>query len=353
MFERLRSAYYAMIALAIFQICLAIALGQSDFWRIVRTDGMGDMILIIGGLFPLIWVANLAIRIAYRQIDRPSLTILRMIRRNRAWLLRGAFFAIMILLFARAFSSFKSSISRLNAFWADPWLADLDRYTFGTDPWLISHALLGPMGTLILDRIYVLWFFMMFLTMAWFCFTRNEKLQIRGLLCYLLSWSMLGGVAAVAMSSVGPCFYEQFYGDKRFAPMMANLNAVNAETPLYSARSMAFLIESLGKDRFGSGISAMPSLHVTIAMLSFLVTLTYSKSILLRTISGLFALAIAVGSVHLGWHYAWDGIFGIIAIIIFWWATGRFVDWLEVRELQQSKDAHPLAAGAKALPATP
>lgn len=353
MFKSLRPAYHALIALAFVQIVLALALGQSDFWHLVRTEGMRLMVLMIGGLFPLVWIANVAIRITHRRIDRPTKTIWRMVRRERAWLLRGAFLAIMVLLFARAFSSFKSSISRLNPFWADPWLIELDHLTFGTDPWRLSHALLGPMGTLILDRIYILWFFMMFLTMGWFCFTRNAKLQIRGLLCYLLSWGLLGGVAAVAMSSAGPCFYEQFYGDNRFAPMMANLNAVNAETPLFAARSMQFLIKSLGVDRFGSGISAMPSMHVTIAMLSFLVTLTYSRSIALKVVSGLFALAIMVGSVHLGWHYAWDGIFGIIAVTVFWWGSGRLVDWLEQRELRMDQPRQTAPKAATALPAMP
>ncbi len=45
---------------------------------------------------------------------------------------------------------------------------------------------------------------------------------------------------------------------------------------------------------------------------------------------------IFIGSVHLGWHYAWDGIFGIIAVTVFWWATGRFVDWVDARELARA-----------------
>lgn len=188
---------------------------------------------------------------------------------------------------------------------------------------------------------------MMFLTLGWFCYTKNPKLQIRGLLSYLLCWGLLGGVAAVVFSSVGPCFYEQFYGDDRFAPLMANLNAVSAESPLYASRSMQFLIKSLGSDRFGGGISAMPSMHVTIAMLSFLAVYTYAKSTTLKIVSGLFAVCIFVGSVHLGWHYAWDGIFGIFAVTLVWWTTGRFVDWLEARD-----EGRAVSDSPKSLPAT-
>jgi hypothetical protein len=115
--------------------------------------------------------------------------------------------------------------------------------------------------------------------------------------------------------------------------LMGNLERVNAGHQLYAFTAMRFLIDSLGVDRFGAGISAMPSLHVTIAMLSFLAVRTYSDSIVLKWVSGLFGLCIFIGSVHLGWHYAWDGLFGIFAVIAIWWATGRFVDWVEAREL--------------------
>jgi hypothetical protein len=338
-FVRFSTAYYALIALAATEIALAIALGRSGLWQLLSSNGLPLMIVLIGGLFPLIWITGVALAITHRRVDRPISAIGRMILAQKAWLLRGIFLATVVIIFARGYSSFKSSISRLNPFWADHWLAELDYRTFGIDPWRLSHAVFGPTATLIIDRLYILWFFMMFLSLGWFCFTRNPKLQIRGLLSYLLSWSLLGGVAAVAFSSVGPCFYQQFYGDDRFAPLVANLNAVNADTPLFAVRSMKFLIDSLGVDRFGSGISAMPSLHVTIAMLSFLATLTYSRSRALKVISGLFAACILVGSVHLGWHYAWDGFFGILAVTLIWWSSGRFVDWVEARELAQQARA--------------
>lgn len=352
MFDKLRSAYHLLIALAVLQIGLAIQLGSADLATTFDTRGMAPMILTIGGLFPLVWIAGVAIRITRRRTGRPSLVIWRMIRRERAWLLRGAVLAVLVLAFARAFSSFKSTIPDLNPFWADPLLTELDYLTFGVDPWRITHALIGPWGTVVLDRIYFLWFLMMFLTLSWFCFTRDAALQLRGLLCFLLSWSVLGGAAAVGLSSVGPCFYQQFYGSDRFVPLMSTLHAMHAETPLTAVGAMDYLIASLGKDRFGAGISAMPSLHVTIAMLSSLAVYEYSRSRALKTLSGLFTLAISIGSVHLGWHYAWDGIFGIIAVTLFWWGSGRLVVWLAAREQRQGPAAAP-ARSARALPATP
>lgn len=333
-FGKLRFAYGALFGLALIEIALALVLGQADPAHLASSKGLLPMALLIGCGFPLIWIARIALAATWRQVDRPTAAICRMIRRERAWLLRGAILATTIVVFARSYSSFKVAISRLNPFWADPWLIELDYMTFGADPWVYTHMIFGPFGTVVLDRIYVLWFFVVFATLGWFCFTRDLKLQIRGLLSYLLCFSMLGGLAAVSMSSVGPCLYGQFYGNDRFAPLMAKLNDVGADHTLFATRSLQFLIDAhaTGVDRFGSGISAMPSLHVTIAFLSFLAICGYLNSARLKLLAGTYTTAIFVGSVHLGWHYAWDGIFGIAAVILFWWGSGKFVDWIERRE---------------------
>lgn len=347
MFERLHLGYFLLLVLAAVAICTALVFGSSDLDAYLNTGGI-QLLSSSAGMFPLIWLTAAAVSITRRQAERPAATLWRMARRRKRWLLRGTLFIIMVILFARGFSSFKIAIPEHNPFWADPWLAELDRTTFGADPWVLTHAALGEVGTLFLDRVYILWFPMMFLTLGWFSFSNDPKLQIRGLLSFVLCWSILGGAVALGLSSVGPCFYDQFFGSQRFAPLMARLGAVHAEHHLMAFNSMQFLIKSLDGDYIGGGISAMPSLHVTMAMLSFLAVVTYSKSLPLKVLSGLFGLSIAIGSVHLGWHYAWDGIVGIAGACLFWWGSGKFVDWVERRELS----ARPESA-FKALPATP
>jgi hypothetical protein len=44
-----------------------------------------------------------------------------------------------------------------------------------------------------------------------------------------------------------------------------------------------------------------------------------------------FALLILVGSVHLAWHYAIDGYFSAIAVLLVWWGSGRTVRWWRAR----------------------
>lgn len=86
----------------------------------------------------------------------------------------------------------------------------------------------------------------------------------------------------------------------------------------------------------------MPSLHVSIAWLLFLACRSYAPSRILGLLAGIYALVILVTSVNLGWHYASDGVVGIIVISLIWWGTGRFVDWLEERE---QRTAAPQSSG--------
>lgn len=346
MFERLRPGYYALIALAAFEFSLAFVFGQADIWNYFTTNGLKRLMVPIGALFPLLWLGGVTFTIVHRRSDRPTRALWRMIVSHRRWLARGAFFAVMVVLLARSFSSYKASIPLMNPYWADPWLADLDQQMFGVDPWRLTHAFIGKAGTIFIDRAYAMWFIMMFIMLGWFCFTRNPKLQIRGLMSYLLSWFVLGNVTATWLSSVGPCFYQKFYQDDRYAPLMSRIQDISSEHYLIATGAMRYLSSSVGQDRPAGGISAMPSLHVTIAVLTFLVTTSYSRRITLKVVAGLYAATIWIGSVHLGWHYASDGMVGIVVVCLIWWGTGRWVDWLEVREhkLRPAQDVTPLPA---------
>lgn len=352
MFERLHLGYYLLLVLTATAMAAGLAFGEVNLSRFLSPGGIKRLILS-ASVFPLMWITAVAVAITRRQVDWPAATLLRMIRSRKRWLLRGTFFFVVIVAFARCFSSFKIAIPVLNPFWADPLLAELDHRTFGTDAWVLTHSILGDFGTLVIDRIYILWFVVVALTSGWICFARDPKLQIRGLMCYVLSWTILGGATALGLSSVGPCFYEEFYGSQRFTPLMDKLGAISVQQEIMAFRTMNFLIGSLDKDYIGGGISAMPSLHVAMALLSFLCVYCYTNSKVLKVVSSLFGIAILIGSVHLGWHYAWDGIISIIGVTIFWWATGRYVDWLEARELQQSKASQPAIVSVTALPATP
>lgn len=335
-FDRLRPGFYLLIALAVLQFMLVLPVGNADLSLYVSLDGLTRTLIPAWSLFPLVWAGGIGVVVARRKVDRPFRAMRSMIYRNRAWLVRCSIMAVLMITVARTVTSYKTAIPQLVPYWADPYLADADASLFGTDPWRLTHALIGPFGTLVIDRIYALWFMVMMVCLGWFCFTRNPKLQLRGLLTSFLSWSLLGVVSATLFASVGPCYYQVFYGDPRFAGLLVNLNAYGEDNMLLVNNTMKLLLAAYGEDRFGAGISAMPSLHVTIATMCFLACLSYSRHLWLKVVAGLFAAAIMVGSVHLGWHYALDGIVGIVAVALIWWATGRFVDWLEASEANRA-----------------
>ena len=127
----------------------------------------------------------------------------------------------------------------------------------------------------------------------------------------------------MAFSSVGPCFYEYFYGDPRFTSLMETLPA-----DLRQRKAMAYLLASQGTDSLGNGISAMPSLHVGIAFLAALFAQTRANRLWLRVALWVNVLITYIGSIHIGWHYASDGLFSVVGMFLIWKVCGLLVSKL-------------------------
>jgi len=334
LFGHLKFGYWVLLTLAALELitgyAVGVTIGNIAPAAIFSPGGLRKM-LPAWVILPLLWFGYVSLAITWRKVNRPLRAMQAMTFRHRHWLLRGIIFTVMAFALGRAFNAYKNAIPEIVPFYADPLFIQADRVIFGTDPWRLTHALFGPAGTLVIDRLYTLWFMVMMLLLGWLNFTRNQKLQLRGLLTYLLCWAVLGNLTATAFASVGPCFYFEFYGQDTFLPLMQELRAQDGQHRLFAIGSMRYLLEAVGKDRLGAGISAMPSLHVTIAYLCFLVTLGYTRRLWPKFLSGAFAATILIGSVHLGWHYAVDGLVGIAAVTLIWIGTGRFVDWLDRR----------------------
>ncbi len=228
------------------------------------------------------------------------------------------------------FTYFKFLIPHLRPFAFDPQLADWDRALhFGSDPWALLQPALGqPIATAAINFVYHLWLFVVFGVLLWQGFSLSRpRLRMRYLVSFVLMWALLGNVAATLLSSAGPVYYGRITGlADPFAPLMAYLHQASQTVflPVLDVQEMLWQRYVATDLTIGAGISAMPSLHVATSF-SFAL-LGFAIRRWLGIAFSLFAAAILIGSVHLGWHYAIDGYAGIIGAWAIWWAVGWFLD---------------------------
>ena len=166
----------------------------------------------------------------------------------------------------------KSAIPLVQPFAWDKAFMQLDRVLhFGWHPWQLLQPLLGlPIITVVVNFFYNLWFFVMFfcLFLQGFAAT-NARPRQQFLLAFVLAWMIGGSVLAIGFSSAGPCYYSSIgLSPDPYQPLMDYLNRANQEFPIWALTAQQILWDAYsGDDTPYSGISAMPSLHVTIAVL--------------------------------------------------------------------------------------
>lgn len=238
-------------------------------------------------------------------------------------------------LFFSTFSSLKTLIPYVSPFAWDESLMRWDRWLHGgTDPWrLLQPVLGGALPTRAIDALYSGWIPAMLGVFLWQAgSTQRGALRMRFLLSFLLCWILIGTVLATALSSAGPCYFGRIAGlPDPFAPLIANLQRVGGEVPLFalSTQDMLWQAYQSRATTVGGGISAMPSMHVAIAVLIALFgwKLGRRAGILFTA----FAVLTMLGSVHLGWHYAIDGYVSAAAAAAIWWSVGWALQRAEER----------------------
>ena len=240
---------------------------------------------------------------------------------------------VLFALLMTGFNAFKQQILAARPFAWDPILADADRALFGgRDAWRVTHALLGsPNATRVIDGLYHGWFLPMTVGVLACAFLPSSQARLRHqyLLSYCGIWIGLGSALALAVPACGPVFAEAFgVGDGRFAALTERLSAISAAAPLNAVVNQGLLIHLQGSGDLavGGGISAMPSVHNALAVLFALATFRLNRT------AGWFAAAYAsviwIGSIHLGWHYAVDGLASLPLTLAVWAIAGRAADRL-------------------------
>lgn len=256
--------------------------------------------------------------------ERPTLALLRYYWSKLSDGIFVAHFIMTTFVFVSSifiFVNIKSSIPDIVPFWADPYFIAFDRFLFfGNMPHEFFGFLFGSdTAIVVLNFIYNIWLISVVLLMFFIALTSDNELRLHILHASVISWFIAGNWMAVIFSSVGPVFYEEFFGDNLiYAPLMENLEAINVRTGMVWALNAqrGLLLAYSHPESPISGISAMPSMHVLFA---FIIAFAAMKVGRFAAVAGyLFAILIFIGSVVLGWHYAVDGIAGVLAAIAFW-----------------------------------
>ena len=324
-------------SLLIVLVALYVAYGKLlPAWFGVSTAGADDLysgfFLVLTGVSAAIFFLCYAIHLKLVVKPMNFLAALQDAIFGRFLTLRRVCMALPVMLilplFGATFTNLKVLIPAIAPFSWDPTFADWDRLLHGGyHPWQILQPLFGyPYVTSLLNAVYHLWFFLAYGVVCWqIATTDRPRLRMQYLLTFVLVWAVVGNIMAMLLSSAGPVYFGRVTGlPDPYAPLMSYLHQADAiaTVPALHVQEMLWkLYESQGL-AVGGGISAMPSLHVAIAVSFVLLARTIDRRLAVGFT--VFAVLIFLGSIHLGWHYAVDGYVSAIATWVIW----RGVGWL-------------------------
>jgi hypothetical protein len=230
--------------------------------------------------------------------------------------------------FRTAFASHKQSIPTVHPFSWDESFQQLDRIIhFGRYP----HELLSALSSRAeivkwVDAFYMTWFLILFGSCVLAAWSSRRRLRLQFFISTMCVFALLGTGLGTLFSSVGPCYYGRYVaGFDPYEAHMAELRLIDATSTLSAIRNQARLWENHvtgGWLPFG-GISAMPSVHVAMAVVFALAAWRIDGR--LGVVFTGFALIIQIGSVLLGWHYAIDGYVSAVLTLVIWALVGKCV----------------------------
>jgi PAP2 superfamily protein len=261
-----------------------------------------------------------------------------------------ALLTLVLGLFLNAFSCWKHEMGTIRPFSADAILSRVDILLHGgKPPWEILQPLLGhPAITRLIDWGYEgVWFTCVtvaVLAMAW---QRPSVERTRFFLAFVLTWSLLGTGLAYLFPSAGPAYYHLVVGGvDPYAGLRSYLETVGRHYDLATLhiQPALWLVEHRGVSTVGSGIAAMPSLHV--ALPALLVCSTWTTRRWLAGMLAVYTAFVIVSSIHLGWHYAVDGYVAVMLVVAIWEVAGLITArWTRARVSPQVFSPAAHAAG--------
>ena len=272
--------------------------------------GSADLLLTLAKLF--VMVIGIGTAVLLLVVDRKTLLAR----------LTPFIYALVGAVFMNAgFTMLKNSMTFLTDFFADPFLAKVDRALhFGVDPWVIAHRLADylPMEAITYNYAAV-WGLPALALPAILAATDGDRVRVRRtLVLYVLAWVLIGNVLALAFLSAGPVYYDRLLGVSRFSGLTAALQASGvADSIVGQVQDDLWEVYSGRSAGIGSGISAFPSVHVAISTVLALYLAERSKWLIPLGFG--FLVSIFFYSVYCGFHYAVDGYFSVLVISSLWW----------------------------------
>jgi hypothetical protein len=183
-------------------------------------------------------------------------------------------------------------------------LATFDRLLFlGRDPWTFLDWLNAMPMAVFYHRG---WFALMIVTLLLVLARPPSPQKSALMLTYFLLWTLVGPVIHILLPAAGPVFYAKLGYGNDFAGIYLPEEMVQMTDYLWTS----YAAGGFGP---GSGISAMPSLHI--ATTAWMVLAVYVLARRWTVPIAIAGLLIFLLSISLGWHYAADGVVGALAAI--------------------------------------
>jgi membrane-associated phospholipid phosphatase len=257
---------------------------------------------------------------------------------------------LIFILLMPAYCLFKQTVIPQSGFWAGPIIMRAEHMMlFGHHAWQLTHGLLPPEATYWLDKFYSGWIALMAGSMLICSYLSGDPAhRCRFMLSFVAAWIISGTTLAYIFPAAGPVYLADFHGGPDiFAPLKAKLAADDMLAKaqhgegIYALQAQSYLLHGIKSNALFAvgGISAMPSMHN--AMSSLMACAGFGVNRVLGWIMLLFAVIIFVGSVHLGWHYALDGIVGAAVSCAIWYSSGRLLRRYERRIADDANSTHP------------
>jgi hypothetical protein len=300
----------------------------------IYTPELGLLLLVAAIVIVSGYLVRIMVFVRPRALIRYLAEDLQKRQKLRERLVLGLPMLVVLPVFFSLFSSMKTLIPLIHPFSWDSRLERIDRWLHGgRAPWEWLQPLLGSdAATTIVNFFYNAWLFIMLTVVCWQAFSAHHRvLRMQFLLCFVLTWSLLGTVLATLFASAGPCFYGRLpgYADA-YAPLMHSLQDIAQRVPVWSLSVQEMLWEGYttagNTPLAGGGISAMPSLHIATTLMMALLGWRLSRG--LGVALTLLLVLIFAGSICLGWHYAIDGYVSLILTPPLWWFSGVMARWL-------------------------